>query len=448
VRAAEALSAVEPGGPLSDHELVTLFAPLAQARQIALAVSGGADSLALLDAADRWRKARGRPEVVVLTVDHRLQPGSGAAAAQVKEIAAARGLTTEVLIRKGNAPESNIEAEARRARYRLLFDACRRIGASHLVTAHHRDDVAETFLMRLKRGAGIFGLAAMRPAVDVGGVMLVRPFLSVSRARLAATTAAAGWMPFDDPMNADPRFARTAARRLLAAGGLDAAVVAAVASRIAELADAVDAAATALVAEAVASDEYAIAWLDARRFADTADEVRARVLVRLLIAVGGDDYPPRSERLSGLLSAMLSTPAAGRLKRTLSGVVVERRGGRFAFYREAGRGGPRTVTAAPGQSVIWDHRFAVTLDAGSPEGLTVGPLGEVGRRVVGATTGKLADPALPAAAMAVLPALRQGSEILAVPVFRADRTQVAVVFTSLLPKRLSRPPLFPDFSSM
>jgi hypothetical protein len=68
--------------------------------------------------------------------------------------------------------------------------------------------------------------------------------------------------------------------------------------------------------------------------------------------------------------------------------------------------------------------------------------------VVGATTGKLADPALPAAAMAVLPALRQGSEILAVPVFRADRTQVAVGFTSLLPKRLSRPPLFPDFSSM
>jgi tRNA(Ile)-lysidine synthase len=340
VRAAEALAAVEPGGPLSDQDLVTLFAPLAEARRIALAVSGGADSLALLDAIDRWQRRKGGPEVVVLTVDHRLRPGSGEAAVRVRDVAVGRGLAAQVLIREGDAPEADIEAEARRARYRLLFDACCRLGATHLVTAHHRDDIAETFLMRLKRGAGIFGLAAMRPAVDVGGVMLVRPFLSVSRARLAATTAAAGWMPIDDPMNADPRFARTAARRLLAEGGLDAKVVAAVASRIADLADVVDAAATKFIAEAVTSDEYAIAWLDVRRFADAEDEVRARVLVRLLIAVGGDDYPPRSERLSGLLSAMSSEAGVGRFKRTLSGVVVERRGGRFAVYREAGRAGP------------------------------------------------------------------------------------------------------------
>lgn len=446
MRAAEAL-AVEPGGPLADHELATLFHPLTGARRIALAVSGGADSLALLDSIDRWRKAPGRPEVVVLTVDHRLTPGSGAAAARVREIAKARGLPARVLARDGPVPTADVEAAARAARYGLLFAACREEGASHLAVAHHRDDVAETFLMRLKRGAGVFGLAAMRPAIEVGEVTLVRPFLTVPRARLAATTAAAGLTPADDPMNRDPRFARTAARRLLSEGALDAEVIAAVASRLAGLADAIDAAATAFIAEAVTADDYAIAWLDAARFAAATDEVRARVLVRLLIAAGGADYPPRADRLSGLLAAMLADAEPVRFKRTLSGAVIERRGRRFAVYREAGRSDLPTIATGPGFSGVWDRRFVVTVGEGAPEGLTVGTLGEAGRRAVGATADKLGAPMPPAAALAALPAVRRGDEILAVPGFRAAPAGLPVTLRSVLPERLARPPLFPDFFS-
>ncbi|MCR4282879.1 MAG: tRNA lysidine(34) synthetase TilS [Bauldia sp.] len=289
MRAAEAAGAKVNTGPLADDELAALFGPLAGASLIALAVSGGADSLALLDSICRWRKKSGRPQVVVFTVDHRLRAGSAREAAMVRRLAEARGLEARILVRMGARPSGDVEAAARTARYRLLFDACREAGASHLVVAHHRDDVAETFLLRLKRRAGIFGLAAMRPAIPLGNVTLVRPFLGVPRARLAATTVAAGWEPVDDPMNSDTRYVRARVREMLAAGKLDPALLAATAERFADLAGTIDAAATALIGEAVATDAYAVAWLDGARFAAASGEVRASVLVRLLIAVGGAD---------------------------------------------------------------------------------------------------------------------------------------------------------------
>src|SRR5665213_1360748 len=136
--------------PLADEELDALFASLANASLMALAVSGGADSLALLDAVGRWR---GLHRVVVLTVDHRLRRGSRAEANAVVAIARQRGLEARVLVWTGPRPASDIESAARSARYRLLLEASRGMGASHLVLAHHRDDLAETFLLRLARQA-------------------------------------------------------------------------------------------------------------------------------------------------------------------------------------------------------------------------------------------------------------------------------------------------------
>jgi tRNA(Ile)-lysidine synthase len=446
VPAAEAVAGTTGDGPLAGPEIAALLAPLEGARRIAVAVSGGADSLALLDCIDRWRKAPGRPDVVVLTVDHGLRPGSAVAAEMVKAIAEARGLPARVLVRHGPPPTAGVEAAARAARYRLLLEACRQEGVSHLAVAHQRDDVAETFLMRLKRGAGVFGLAAMRPLLSAGGVTLVRPFLAVPRARLAATTAAAGLAPVDDPMNRDPRFERTAVRRLLGEGELDPALFATLAMRFADLADAIDAEAGAFIADAVAADGFAVAWLDAGRYRAAPEEIRERVLVRLLVAVGGADYPPRSDRLGALHRAMVASDAA-RLKRTLAGAVIERRDGRFAVYRECGRMDLPSLPVAAGHSAIWDNRFAVAIGAGAPAGLTVGPLGEDGRREVGATAANRKDGRVPVGALVALPAIRQGHEILAAPVFRRGRTPFPVAFRSVLPARLAIPPLFPDFAA-
>ena len=427
-------------GPLGDSELEALFAPFAEAKLIALAVSGGADSLALMVGAARWRRlARGRPALLVLTVDHRLRRGSGDEAAAVAAAAKGRRLKAEVLVRTGAKPAGDVEAAARRARYRLLFAAARAAGASHLLTAHHRDDVAETFLMRLQRGAGVFGLAAMRPAIPVGDVVLARPFLDVPRARLAATVAAAGLDPVADPMNADPRFALArirAAMPQLAWAGVDAGGIAATARRLAATADAIDAAASAFLATAVTVDDHAVARLDASAFRDAPEAVATRALTRLLLALGGEDYPPRYRRLMGLAEA-LRTSNGSRLKRTLAGTVVEGRGDALVFYREIGRDGLGSMPLKPGTSVVWDHRFRLTAEPSAASGMNVQALGEAARR------DRFSAGNTPMQALAALPAVVRRGRILCIPALEPARAK-GIIVECLLSRRIAQPPLFPD----
>jgi tRNA(Ile)-lysidine synthase len=441
MRAAERAS-----GPLGDAELDIVFAPFAGARLIALAVSGGADSLALMVAADRWRRSReGRPDLLVLTVDHRLRRGSAGEARMVAAAAKARGLPHRTLVRRGPAPSSDIEAAARQARYRLLIAAAVEAGASHILTAHHRDDVAEGFLIRLARGAGVFGLAAMRREVSAGGVVIARPFLSIGRDRLAATARAAGLTPAVDAMNADPRYARARVRALLphlAGEGLDPGRIAETAMRLADAAEAIEAAVTALIAGAVTADTFAVARLDPAAFAAAPREVRLRALARVLHAVGGEDYPPRFQGLERLLAVMETPSAAARFKRTLARTVIEQRDGKFLFYREGGREPLPAAALKPGLTIVWDHRFAVAADRRLPRGLRIAALGDDGRRAVGA-----AGEGTPAAALATLPAIRRGGRIIAVPslgYFDNNISDLPIVLRPILDVRLLRPPLFPD----
>jgi tRNA(Ile)-lysidine synthase len=426
--------------PLADEELDALFASLANASLMALAVSGGADSLALLDAVGRWR---GLHRVVVLTVDHRLRRGSRAEANAVVAIARQRGLEARVLVWTGPRPASDIESAARSARYRLLLEASRGMGASHLVLAHHRDDLAETFLLRLARGSGVFGLAAMRSQLDLGDIVIARPLLKVSKDRLVATTAAAKLQAVDDAMNSDPRFERARVRKLmplLAGAGLDPSALAATALRLADAADAVDSAASSLLAETVEADAFAVAWLDPERFRSWPLAVRLRGLTRILAAIGGSEYPPRHERLAMLQDAIIPRPA--RFKRTLAGTVIEARGERFAFYREFGRQGLPAIALKAGFRGVWDHRFAVEVRDGAPPGFTLGPLGEADR--VRAQPGSRR---YPRNALAALPALRRRGKVVAIfPIFSSFPPGSApiVAVRAILGERLGRPMLFPD----
>ena len=158
--------------------------PFEPAPRVAVAVSGGSDSLALCLLADRWTRARGGT-VFGLTVDHRLRLASGAEAAQVRRWLAARAISHRTLRWTGTRPVSRIQEAARAARLALLVGWCRRAHVLHLLLGHQREDQAETVLQRLVRGSGIDGLAAMAPVrlaieSDGGGVRMLRPLLPVS----------------------------------------------------------------------------------------------------------------------------------------------------------------------------------------------------------------------------------------------------------------------------
>ena len=179
---------------------------------LALAVSGGADSLALLLLAAAAFSGRVR----AATVDHGLRPGSALEALHVEDICARLDCSHTILSVTVAQGPAGLQAEARGARYQALGAWAAREGIAQLATAHHADDQAETLLMRLQRGSGVAGLSGIRPVRRDGELNIIRPLLSWAKAELVHIVAEAGIEPVDDPSNSDPRFDRAAMRRFLA----------------------------------------------------------------------------------------------------------------------------------------------------------------------------------------------------------------------------------------
>lgn len=205
--------------------------PLAPDARIALAVSGGADSMAMLVLAHQAFS----PQVVAATVDHRLRPEAADEAAMVAAYCATLGVPHAILTPDAPIAGASIQAQARVARYRLLQDWAAAEGATALITAHHADDQAETLLMRAARGSGISGLAGIRAKRDLGPVALLRPLLGWRRSELRAVAEQAGAPFVDDPTNSDDAHDRTRFRRLFEANPwLDVTAVAASAGHVAE----------------------------------------------------------------------------------------------------------------------------------------------------------------------------------------------------------------------
>ena len=223
--------------PISVQQAKDLFADWKAAPALVLAVSGGPDSLALMWLAARWRRALTRgPRLIAVTVDHGLRPEAAREARDVKRLARTLDLPHRTMRWNGAKPKTGLPAAARTARYRLLVQAARANGATHILTAHTRDDQAETLLMRMLRGSGIAGLAAMARETEREGLMLARPLLDISKSQLVATLGKAKIAFADDPTNRDQSFTRPRLRALmpaLAEEGGDSRNLARLATRLA-----------------------------------------------------------------------------------------------------------------------------------------------------------------------------------------------------------------------
>ena len=322
--------------PAIDAELVARFARELDAlvepgTPVALAVSGGPDSLALLLLA-----AAARPGLVeAASVDHGLRDGSRAEADMVAALCERLGIPHAILTASWDEkPTSAVQERARAMRYTLLAEWAGERGLGALLTAHHLDDQAETFLMRLARGAGVKGLAAMRRVTRAPGPMpaLVRPLLGWRHAELEALCASAGVEPAHDPSNDDEQFERVRIRRALSdAEWLDRKAIAASAAHIGEADAALHWATTLEWNRAVKRDAARIVY----RPTDAPREIRRRIIRRavLTLATEGGGTEPRGRELDQLLAAL----AASR-KATLRGVLCA--GGReWRFTRAPARKG-------------------------------------------------------------------------------------------------------------
>ena len=337
----------DDNAPISAREAKRLFADFKSAPALVLAVSGGPDSVALMWLAARWQRSLARgPQLVVVTVDHGLRVEAAREAREVKRLAAALGLAHRTLRWRGAKPNTGLPAAAREARYRLLAQAARATGATHVLTAHTRDDQAETLLMRLLRGSGIAGLSAMARVTTRDGIALARPLLDVPKSQLIATLKRARIGFADDPTNRDTAYTRPRLRALLpqlASEGGDVRNLVRLAARLARANAAVEVLTDGaerflrLRDRGDAPHGPAARSFEANAFAAVPEEVRLRLLLRAINTLGHEG-PAELGKVEALLAALDQAIAEGprssangrpALRQTLAGALISLADGRI-----------------------------------------------------------------------------------------------------------------------
>ena len=383
--------------------------PFEPAPVLAVAVSGGGDSLALTMLADIWARARDGA-VVGLVVDHGLRAEAAAEARVTARLLMGHGIAAHVLRLTGLAAGSALAERARVARYAALIDACEAAGVVHLLVGHHVADQAETVAARALRGSFSAGLAGMAALVELPTVRLLRPLLKVKPGALRALLRAKGIEWIEDPSNYDRRALRVRLRLMAGerdsgnrhqgkrdAGGGDGIALVAAAATVAGTARA--------SAETQAAEVLGrLVSVRPEGFAVLADGAMPPAALGALIqAVGGASYPPAPQAVA----ALAAKPAPATLGGTRL-LPAGRLGPGLLLVREAAAMAP-PIHAVRG--AVWDGRYRLARGAAPPAGTTLGALGadaSLFRR----------RSKLPAAVLRTLPALRSGATLLAVPHLR------------------------------
>ncbi|CAN7404412.1 tRNA lysidine(34) synthetase TilS [Brevundimonas sp. LjRoot202] len=320
---------------------------------MALALSGGGDSVALLGVAADWARDHDR-RLLALTVDHGLNPDSAGWTAFAAGTARAAGVDWRGLTWRGPKPATGLPAAARAARHRLIADAAREAGARVVLFAHTADDVAEGELMRAD-GSTLGRLRDWSPSPawpEGRGLMLLRPMLDVGRGELRHWLAGRGADWIDDPANEDPKYARARARTsLLPLGGAGSDRGPATGGRSKPGRNP--------PTRVLASGPLP---LPIGEGAFTAERtIAAPVLAVLLVCAGGGDRPPRGDRLERVLTRLR---AGDVFTATLCGARIEAAAHQVLVTREAGEFARRPVPPlplAPGVETVWDGRWAVVV---------------------------------------------------------------------------------------
>ena len=329
---------------------------------LALAVSGGSDSIAMLHLALAERPPS---QLVVLTVDHGLRPESRAEVQQVAQWCDALGVEHHILTWDGEKPRTGIQAKARTARYDVMTRWCRENRILTLLTAHTMDDQAETVVMRLARTQSNKSLAGIWPETKWNGVRVVRPLLQQRRAALRDMLRSKNIFWLDDPGNENEAFERVRVRKAMA----DADVVA-----LAAKADAARHEVLALQTQArdflsARSDISPLGLVTLRRdhLRDVSPDLAAEVL-SMAVALAGGGHVVDPDQVSHLTQRVLGSTL---FRMTLGGAVIAVRKAAVLVGREAGRIGDGLARVDETGGIHWDGRFLIS----APPGSQVAPIG-------------------------------------------------------------------------
>ncbi|WP_240610993.1 tRNA lysidine(34) synthetase TilS [Oceaniglobus ichthyenteri] len=371
--------------------------PFDPALPVGVAVSGGGDSMALLHLL-----SRSNLHLHAVTVDHGLRDAARDEAAMVARFCAAHDIPHDTLHWQGRDASGNLMDQARRARYGLMSDWARELGIGQIALAHHGDDVAETFVMRLARRAGVDGLAAMTPDFVWGDVRFCRPLLGQSRADLHSYLHRQNLPYVDDPTNSDPAHERARVRGALANladHGLSVDILRNAAQNLAEARTALRFSAHHFARGTVTQQDGDL-LIDAVGFSALPREIRRRIATAAQCWLNGADYARRRAKQDTFLEAIRT----GR-QTTLAGCLMLARGETRRITREyAAVQHLKTATDA-----LWDGRWV--LRGPHAHDLHIAPLGPLG--LPRCDTWR--DRPLPRASLLASPAIWRGSALVAAP---------------------------------
>lgn len=380
---------------------------VAPPERLAVGVSGGGDSVALLAALVRYCEDKGI-ELHVITVDHALRSEAKDEIAFVTDLCANWGLPHHVEYWSGWDGEGNLQAAAREARYEIMADWAYANRVSHIFLGHTADDQAETFLMRLARGAGVDGLSAMQPRRVYHSVTWIRPFLGIERSALRHFLRAAriGWC--EDPSNRSRSFERVRVRdalTVLGTLGVTVDTLVDVAQHMSKAREALDWQ-TFLAAQDMAQVVHGVISIDLAKFRLLPEEIARRLMVHTLSWTSQQPYPPRKDPVARAIAAVRTGETT-----TLNGCQVSVERGTIWVYRELNA--VKDTVCEVGD--MWDDRWLVTGPEDDPD-LEVRVLGYDalsgidGWREIG----------LPRAALAASPAVWYEDDLIAAPFVGLD----------------------------
>ena len=350
----------------TSHALSGIFDGLTGFSRVAVAVSGGSDSMALLRLVERWHtQPNGPREIYALTVDHGLRPESADEARQVAMWCDAFKIPHQILQWSGDKPATGIQAKARSARYDLMSQWCRDAKVPVLMTAHTADDQAETVAMRRERTSTDRSLAAIWPENEWRGVKLLRPLLGERRESLRDFLTGISQVWLEDPSNQNRSFERIRVRDSLPDQDIEPLRHLAEAAQL--RVGLADVARRAFLLEHMTVDDYAVLRLPRVALLAESGDLRIDILSWAL-AVGGDGQTPERS----IVAAIARWLEEGREnRRSANGAIVSARRHVVEVMREPARLRSRFVAVPAEGHVMFDGRFTVT----APVGATVGSMG-------------------------------------------------------------------------
>ena len=327
---------------------------------IAVSVSGGPDSMALMCLLNQWVKFKSG-KLTALIVDHQIRKKSKDECVNVKKFAESREINCDILTWGETKPKSRLMELARKKRYELLIDQCKRKKILHLMVGHHLDDKLETFYMRSLRKGNIVGLSSMPWIREIGNLRIIRPFLNFSKKRLIQTCKYFDYQWFDDPSNKDERYERVKIRnKVKEFSGNKVNELVKKNSYYIKKRGIYEGKISTFFVNHLKFDLFGRFFFNRSAFDEISKDIKIEVIKRILVTNSGNEYPPKKKPIEIVLKAISANIS---FKLTLNSNIIKLQKGMISFTRESHMTKKimkEGICVKPGQTVLWDNRFKVS----------------------------------------------------------------------------------------